>query len=326
MVICETCGSNFNIYDGVYICDRGHTLQHGYEVVEQQFTSSSIRKSIKKENKTSRDLYEEIKQIFEIKTNYIYKLYYKVKYLKMEINIFLSIIYYSKRIEEENIGKTYLFSEFMDTLDKNNIIELLKIRAKEYKLKKFILKGNNEFIISKCLQRLKKFANTNYRVSKRIEYKRVDIRGKQRIEKKSKFKEYEYQDKVCRKKILFVKAARKDLRTLEKYFKKIIEILEFDLPEESILYFRKFVYITDLNDDIFIPEIIISAFLFQYIYSKNIRIRPEIENEDQLIDYLKNKFCTFLGVSELYFWGCTRKIARTFYHFKVFKRDSTYLP
>ncbi|EPR78820.1 hypothetical protein SLOPH_1009 [Spraguea lophii 42_110] len=49
MLICSYCNGEYRCYDGIYVCNEGHTLEHGMEVVED-YSKLNRTKTVKEKN------------------------------------------------------------------------------------------------------------------------------------------------------------------------------------------------------------------------------------------------------------------------------------
>lgn len=412
------CGSEYEIYDGIYICKNGHTLLLGHEIVEQQFTSASVKRSVKKEG-TLKDLFVEIADLFGITSFYVYKLYFNIYPVQMNNNMFLALLYYSKRVECEIRGGIYMFADFKQALREKNVLDLINKRTKEYGLKLKGLKYN--YVIMSCFKALRGFADLKCRkyslkklkrqmIRGRVmaQYKRVLIRtkgsGNNKIKtckanacknnindhkynevvsdenddngknkdtctednendendknnctednknvffneeinekndvdfsnddvllnseedfnelnflndedfddkanedskgsKNKNGKKTKYADKIIKMKKLFINSTRRNLGIFEKYYVEFLQRMDINsLPDEAILYFSKYIYILDLTDRIFIPEMVVAPFILHYIKVK--RVKWPIEGRelefDDFFEKILDKFCSYLEIS-----------------------------
>ncbi|TBT99053.1 hypothetical protein CWI39_2164p0020 [Hamiltosporidium magnivora] len=161
MHVCEICNTEFVCYDGVYVCQSGHTQALTQEVNEEvlaisrnAFSSKHIKETndyvlegkppIYKKLLAFIISYKELKKCLQFESDTYLKIYLKMCNfdpamsrkctLTFRFSYLVDVLYYSKRVHEEKKGKTFFYSSFRKFIDKIPFQIFLEQIEKEYRI------------------------------------------------------------------------------------------------------------------------------------------------------------------------------------------------
>lgn len=290
---CEICKSDFKKIDTLLVCANGHTIQNTTEVVHDDVVLAGRTKRIRKTKKERRIykgdgckllrmvllklLFEEARSFFNIKDDCMFRYYtgfFEFRNGKLDTSTevskptFSMLVYLAKRIEMERNNQIYLFSDFMNEMDRFDLFtRLVLIKNKYPKLEVAvreigIYKEHSGCTISSMKTRLDEFTSYYY-YTRPFTFIKTSDTGI-------------YEECVESAKYNMRRLIRNDLEILNQYFKRFCDDLGVEITPEIDLYFQKYVYTYDPNLIIF-PEYDFVFFISIYFISRGLFENTELE-------------------------------------------------
>lgn len=284
MINCEVCGGSLKLIDNDYVCEEGHTISNSLEVatdmaplLDRPASSESERpRFVFPTAKYGPDyadlllfymLFEDVRKhlhiksskYFDIFTNFIQEGPEKTLLMPWAGPVSISALaYYSKRVETEADGGTYMYLDYYQEMEPYPYEE----RRRE---KVNFLRGRNPnafrmqpgaFGLDPVHEVLKYLGDRGFSLA------RVRVKGVLR----TFYDETGVpNDEVESNKACFRQDLRRDYQMLFKYLQRVCGMFMLGIDDDLEAKFKVFFYAHDLTQHIHIPEVDVSVFLYVYI-------------------------------------------------------------
>ena len=278
-MLCTICSSEVRYVDNMLVCVEGHAFEHEMEVSEHAGTGvlqSSMRdrrsqhRHVQKKRLPQKyarlvvftALFFTAQEFFGLKTDLLFRLHMATM-VHRDRNIvsdhgivsapaLYALLYLTKRHELEQSYRTVFAHEYM---------RYLRFFPYEEHLGAFSSKLARGTSLKRGPLRLARYSELVLLVHNSIS--RMNDIGTQENTGQ------EHKDAI--KKI--AEAQKKDMRLFFAYLDEILGDLSIPKTPELVFYFKKFVYANKLGGIIFVPEVEICTFLYEYL----LRFGPEID-------------------------------------------------
>lgn len=274
---CIICNSQVDYVDGMFVCEEGHTSGHSMEIPEKEgalrSTSSKSKELRRKKYQAKKSfemkygriviftaLFYESQKFFGLKTDLLLRLYVSlIKHKDKEILDDYGIIspyglhvliYLTKRNELENEYEPLLANEYMRYIRFFPYKRHLSFFSE--KIRKDSLKNNQMWI-----KRYTDYLSLMYSVLFSINdiSSSTDISSEQRNAIES-----------------LAMLQKNDMKIFFMYLYRILDDFCIDMSPQLVFYFKKFVYANNLDKNMFVPEIEICLFLYEYLNRFEVKI------------------------------------------------------
>jgi hypothetical protein len=275
---CSVCESEVRYIDNMFVCEEGHTFKHEFEVSEHTgaFRASRKVKALQPKivekkmfpKKYTRLLlftcvFYESQKFFGLESDALFRLYISlIKHKGREITNdyrlvsppgLHAIIYLTKRWEHERNYKAVFANEYM------RYVRLFPYKKHVAFFSKEINKQSLKCIsmsIDRGSDHLNHMYNVLFKINLLLANEDLDPAQKDAIRKMTTFQ-------------------KNDMRIFFAYLDSILD--SFCMPKSASLmfYFKKFVYSNCVDGIMFIPEIEICSFLYEYMMRFKIAINYE---------------------------------------------------
>ncbi|KAG5860119.1 hypothetical protein KMI_03g05700 [Encephalitozoon hellem] len=308
MIFCETCGSPLEIIENDYICSEGHTIKNRVELLDEgastllDGSSSRVKPKRLLFKKYGQDymellgfyiLFNDIGEHLHVKSPKYFNIF--VDFIKegphktlskslLTFTTLRALTYYSKRIEMEAEGKTYLYMDYY-----KDMMTYPYEERKNAKLADLGITNSNILPIRfestgmvPVYRILRFFGERNVRLQKNRSYGRfVTFYGETGVLDKE----------AENRKACFREDLRRDYEMFFKYLQRICDIFMLEITEDLEKKFKGFFYMLDFTNTIYIPEVEVSVFLYIYImnHKKDFNVLRAIRNLDEI---LREPYCT----------------------------------
>ncbi|AFN83213.1 hypothetical protein EROM_061210 [Encephalitozoon romaleae SJ-2008] len=302
MIFCETCGSPLEIIGNDYVCSEGHITKNTIEFSNEErpilLDSSTNDTKLKKLlfKKYGPDymellgfyiLFNDIREHLCIKSLKYFNIFANSikEGPKKTLPRFLlvsptlrALTYYSKRIEMEAEGKTYLYMDYYKSMmtypyEERRRIKLTHLGITNLNIPPVRFEGTGLIPVYRILRFL---GERNVRLQKNRSHGRLVIfYGETGV----------LDEKAENNKACFREDLRRDYEMFFKYLQRICDIFVLEITEDLEEKFKAFFYMLDLTKTIHIPEVEISVFLYIYImnYKKDFDVLRAIRNLNEIL-------------------------------------------
>eukprot|EP00866_Antonospora_locustae_P000838 jgi/Antlo1/838/1930 len=267
---CTICSSQVSYIDGMFVCKEGHISGHSMEISEigGALRSASLRKKdfLSKKHLAKKKfdmkygrivvftaLFYESQKLFGLKTDLLLRLHVSlIKHRDKEIlddykiispYALHALIYLTKRTELESEYIPLLANEYMRYI--RFFPYKRHLRFFYEKISNVSLK-NSRMRMERCTDYLCLMYKALFSMNKIVSY--TDISTEQMNAFES-----------------LVQLQKNDMKMFFMYLRQILDDFCVEMTPQLVFYFKKFVYTNNLDKTIFVPEIEICLFLYEYL-------------------------------------------------------------
>lgn len=267
-MLCSACGAEMYHIDDMLVCEEGHTFKHAFEVSERTSTLQGSTKD--KASQTKRAEKKRFPRKYARLIVFTSVFYEGQKFLGLENDVFLRLfltlikhenndvisdygivspvglhvmMYLTKRCELEREYRPVLANEYMRYIRLFPLRKHVAFFAKEISRTSF---KKGEMAINRASDYLNHIYNAIFRINSLLANKGLDPVQRDAILKMTKL-------------------LRNDMRMFFAYLDDILDSFCLAKSPSLVFYFKKFVYANVLDSIMFIPEIEICLFLYEYL-------------------------------------------------------------
>lgn len=274
---CAICSSQVSYVDGMFVCEEGHISGHSMEISEREGVLRSVssrKKDFQSKKQLAKKTFEmkygrivvftalfyESQKFFGLKTDLLLRLHVSlIKHKGREILddykivspwALHALIYLTKRTELENEYTPLLASEYMRYIrffPYKRHLSTISEKISEATLE------NSRMQIGRCTDYLSLMYKVLFTMNEIASC--TDISTEQRNAFES-----------------LVLLQKNDMKMFFMYLHRIADDFCVDTPPQLVFYFKKFVYSNNLEKRVFVPEIEVCLFLYEYLSRFNVQV------------------------------------------------------